>query len=172
MFLEIWITFLKFTPHHQLKFGLLYLNLVHFTNFRGDTTVILGSYLGTQLGAWVNFQLGILKGPPSPPPYPVLWPTYEQYGETLLRMAVGGVVIIATRAIAKPLVFYGTSFLINANPRELQAQSHDISNKKKLIAELATKFFAYLAVGFNCNFTAPIVFRVIGCERGTFHTEV
>ena len=65
--------------------------------FRGDTTIILGSYLGIQIGFWLNYQTGVLKGPPIPPPYPILWPTYEQYGETLLRMMVGGVIIVATR---------------------------------------------------------------------------
>ena len=134
--------------------------------------MILGSYLGIQMAAWSNYQLGILKGPPLPPPYPILYPTYEQYGESLLRMAVGAVVIIATRAIAKPVVFYTSCALVNANPTLLNAQKHDIANKKKLIVDLATKFFVYFAVGFNCLFTVPSVFRAIGCERSTFHTEV
>ena len=141
-------------------------------NFRGDTTVILGSYLGTQLGNWCNFQLGILKGPPLQPPYPILWPTYETYVVTILRMAIGGVVIIATRAIAKPLVFYTSAYIVNGNPAELKLQKPTVENKKKLITELRTKFFSYLAVGFSCTFIVPIVFRVISCERATFHTEV
>jgi hypothetical protein len=87
-------------------------------------------------------------------------------------MMVGAVVIIATRAMSKPIVYYTTSFLVNADPQKLKAQKHEITNRKKLIVELATKFFTYLAVGFNCNFTVPIVFRVIGCERATYHTEV
>jgi hypothetical protein len=76
---------------------------IRVTNFflffpnSGDTTVILGSYLGIQIGFWLNYQTGVLKGPPIDPPYPILWPTYEQYGETLLRMMVGGVMIVATR---------------------------------------------------------------------------
>ena len=143
-----------------------------WTPARGDTTVILGCYLGTQLGAWCNFQLGILKGPPLPPPYPILWPTYQVYGQTLLRMILGAVVLIATRAIAKPIVHYVTSYLIGADPEEMKRVKPDINNKPKLITELSTKFFVYLAVGFNCIFTAPVVFRAIGCERATFHTEV
>jgi len=143
-----------------------------WTPARGDTTVILGSFLGTHLASWSNFQLGILKGPPLPPPYPILWPNYEQYGETLLRMAVGGVILIATRAMSKPLIFYLSCFLVNANPQEIKSQKHEVQNKKKLYVELATKFFVYFAVGFNILFVAPIVFRVMGCERATFHTEV
>ena len=143
-----------------------------WTPARGDTTVILGCYLGTQLGAWCNFQLGILKGPPILPPYPIIWPNYAVYGQTLLRMILGAVVLIATRAIAKPIVHYVTSWLIGANPEELKRVKPDINNKPKLITELSTKFFVYLAVGFNCLFTVPVVFRAIGCERATFHTEV
>lgn len=143
-----------------------------WTPARGDTTVILGSYLGTQLASWCNFQLGILKGPPLPPPYPILWPTYEQYGETLLRMAVGGVVVIATRAIAKSVVFYTSCFVVGARPRDIKNQKFDIGNKQKLFVELSTKFFGYMAVGFNILFMVPLVFNVIGCERATFHTEV
>ena len=134
--------------------------------------MILGSYLGTQLGNWSNFQLGFLKGPPLPPPYPILWPNYETYVVTILRMAIGGVVIIATRAIAKPLTFYTSAFLMNANPIELKAQEPNVKNKKKVFAELMTKFFTYFAVGVSCTFMVPVVFRVIGCERATFHTEV
>ena len=93
-------------------------------------------------------------------------------GMTLLRMAVGGVILIATRAISKPIIFYLSCFLVNAKPQEIKAQKHEIQNKKKLIVELATKFFVYFSVGFNILFVAPIVFRVIGCERATFHTEV
>ena len=124
------------------------------------------------MGNWCNYQLGILKGPPLQPPYPILWPTYETYVVTILRMAIGGVVINATRAIAKPLVFYTSAFIVNANPSELKLQKPTVENKKKLVTELTTKFFAYLAVGFSCTFIVPIVFRVISCERATFHTEV
>ena len=93
-------------------------------------------------------------------------------GETLLRMAVGGVILIATRAMAKPMIFYLSCFLVSAKPQEIKAQKHEIENKKKLFVEISTKFFVYFAVGFNILFVAPIAFRVIGCERATFHTEV
>ena len=80
---------------------------------------------------------------------------------TLLRMAVGGVILIATRAISKPIIFYLSCFLVNAKPQEIKAQKHEIQNKKKLIVELATKFFVYFSVGFNILFVAPILFCVI-----------
>lgn len=144
-----------------------------WTPARGDTTVILGSYLGVHLGAWTNFQLGILRGPPEQdPPYPILWPTYEQYGHTLLRLAIGGVVFIATRAIVKPLTIMATCRVLGEDRRALAKQPFDIRNKSKIFVDLTQKFVTFFAVGFGVMCVTPIVFEVIGCERSTFYTEV
>ena len=45
---------------------------------RGDTVIIMGAYLGVRLGAWANYQLGFLRGPPLEMPYPILWPAIDQ----------------------------------------------------------------------------------------------
>jgi sphingosine-1-phosphate phosphatase 1 len=139
---------------------------------RGDTTVILGSYLGVHLGVWSNYQLGLLRGPPLPPPYPILWPTYAQYGHTILRMVVGAVVLVATRAIFKPLSYFIACRVMGEDMAKLKAQTADISNKHKICAELTYKFCTYVAIGYNTMFLVPIVFRVMGIERSTFYTEV
>ena len=76
-------------------------------------SVVLGSYLGSHLGNWLNFQCGIFVGrlfqfvillrknclvlkyilnlfpSPGPPPYPILWPTLTQYGLTIVRLVLG-----------------------------------------------------------------------------------
>ncbi|GAB6018409.1 hypothetical protein CHUAL_000124 [Chamberlinius hualienensis] len=49
----------------------------HWTPARGDSVIILGAGAGIALGSWLNFQWGIIRGPPMPPPYQILWPTYE-----------------------------------------------------------------------------------------------
>ena len=38
----------------------------------------MGAYLGVRLGAWANYQLGFLRGPPLEMPYPILWPAIDQ----------------------------------------------------------------------------------------------
>ncbi len=154
--------------------------------------MIVGSYLGVHLAVWCNFQLGLLRGPPLPPPYPILWPTFEQYGHTLLRMAVGGVILLATRyedrttdtvlsfynssvcirAVAKPITYFLACMVMGEDPGRLQQQNYDIRNHNKIRAELSYKFLTYLCMGFNTMFVAPIVFEVIGIERSTFYTEV
>lgn len=151
--------------------------------------MILGSYLGVHLGAWSNFHLGLMRGPPLPMPYPILWPDYDTLVQTVLRLAVGAVILIATRwvnlavlmmdsaieklhtacllscahrrAIAKPLTFLTACLVMGEkNPQKLKKQPNDIRNANKIRAELATKFFTYLCMGFNSMFVAPVVFQV------------
>ena len=38
----------------------------------------MGAYLGVRLGAWANYHLGYLTGPPLEMPYPILWPEFNQ----------------------------------------------------------------------------------------------
>lgn len=138
----------------------------------GDTVLVLGGWLGQQLGNWTNYQLGLLAAASIPPPYPILWPTWHQYGLTLLRVVIGGVIAVATRAIFKPLSYLTACYLLNANAAQLKEEANDINNKKKLIAELSYKYLTYTAIGFNITFLAPAVFRVLGCERPSFYTEI
>lgn len=129
--------------------------------------------MGAQIGFWSNYRLGIVRGPPLPPPYPILWPKYpDQYGHTLLRMIVGGVTFMAIRAVVKPISYFVACYIMNEDMKTLQKQPFDIKNKHKIYAELTYKFVTYVAVGFNVLFIAPIVFQVIGIERSTFYTEV
>jgi len=143
-----------------------------WTPARGDTAVVLGSYLGAQLGNWLNFQCGIFGVSPGPPPYPVIWPTPSQYGLTLLRVVIGAVVGVATRAIFKPVTYVAVCAILQTDGETLRKQDHDIRNKKKLAAELFCKLLTYTAIGFNCCFLAPGVFRALGCERPAFYTEL
>jgi hypothetical protein len=34
------------------------------------------------------------------------------------------------------------------------------------------QYLTYTAIGFNITFLAPAVFRVLGCERPSFYTEI
>ena len=116
--------------------------------------------------------MGYLHAAPTPPPYPIIWPTFEQYGHTVLRMAVGGVIVVATRAIFKPITHVLVCQLIGADQRLLKSQPNCIENKTKIRVTLATKLITYTTLGFNMVVAAPIAFRVMGCERSTFYTEM
>lgn len=70
-----------------------------------DTATILGSTAGLQLGSWMSYQLGSIRGPPMPPPHPILWPSFEMMGLMLLRTSIGLVALVATRALTKSLCY-------------------------------------------------------------------
>ena len=146
-----------------------------WTPARGDTTVILGTYLGVHLGAWANYQLGYTRPPPdsSHMPFPIMWPNFEQiYGHTLLRMIVGGVTFVAIKAVFKSLTYKAACFYMDADPNEVRKQPCHIDNKPKIVAELTYKFVTYVAIGFDVLFIAPWVFQAIGIERSKFYTEL
>ena len=146
-----------------------------WTPARGDTTVILAVYLGVQLGYWANFRLGYMAASPAPgpgPPYPILWPTFEQYGHTLLRMIVGGVTYVATHAVFKSASYRLACAALGVDAEALRRQPRDIRNVAKIRVELFHKFVTYVAVGFDAAFVVPIVFQAIGIERSKYYTEV
>jgi len=143
-----------------------------WTPARGDTVIIMGAYLGVRLGAWANYHLGYLTGPPLEMPYPILWPEFNQYGQPLLRFAIGSVMAVATHAVMKPLTYFIACWWMGVDMKKVMAQKKDIRNKHKLRAELTYKFVAWGFVGFVVQFVAPVAFSVIGCQRSTFHTEV
>ncbi len=143
-----------------------------WTPARGDTVVIMGAYMGVVLGAWTNFKLGILRGPPLEKPYPILWPAVSQYGQPLLRFVIGGVISVAIRAIFKPITYFIACWVQGVDMKRTMAQKNDIRNKEKINAEITYKFVTYAFVGFGVQCIAPIVFQAIGCERSTFHTEI
>ena len=139
---------------------------------REDSTAILGGWTGIRLGFWATYQAGFLRGPPVPPPYPILWPAFEQYGHMLLRLAIGGVIVIASRAVFKPITYLAVSALFGADGRALKRQRNCIENKLKIRVNIVSKLVTYAFIGINMITMAPVVFKVIGCERSTFFTEV
>jgi hypothetical protein len=84
--------------------------------------IIMGAYLGVHLGAWTNFKLGILRGPPLTKPYPIMWPAINQWGLPLLRMVIGGVICVAIRAIFKPLTYFVTCRLMGVDEEGARAK--------------------------------------------------
>ena len=48
----------------------------------------MGAYLGVRLGAWANYQLGFLRGPPLEMPYPILWPAINQVRGSSVHVSI------------------------------------------------------------------------------------
>ncbi|XP_047741450.1 uncharacterized protein LOC108670816 [Hyalella azteca] len=91
---------------------------------RGDTAVILGVGCGTLMGAWLNFQTGVITpiapippvgpvfsddpGPtqdpdPLDPRYPILWPSGGMVGLAVGRTLLGLLLILLVRCVVRPV---------------------------------------------------------------------
>eukprot|EP00092_Neocalanus_flemingeri_P020314 GFUD01022004.1.p2 GENE.GFUD01022004.1~~GFUD01022004.1.p2 ORF type:complete len:100 (-),score=34.96 GFUD01022004.1:427-726(-) len=96
----------------------------------------------------------------------------QEGGLMLLRVFIGGLVAILTRAVVKPLTYQTACYILNTDKDTLSQQEHHISNKKKLAADLFYKFLTWMTVCFTVTFLSPLVFRLVGCDREGFYTEL
>jgi len=138
----------------------------------GDTTMVVSVCVGVHIGAWTNYQLGVLSESPDSPPYAIIWPSYEMLGLSALRTVIGFCCIIATRALCKSASYATVCTLLHLNSQELQKSRNSIENRQKITVELSYKFITYALLGFNTVYLLPNVFRLIGIERPTFYTEI
>jgi sphingosine-1-phosphate phosphatase 1 len=138
----------------------------------------------------MNYQLGIIRGPPLDPPYSVIWPSYSMLGLSLLRLMIGLCILVASRAIIKCVLYTIFHKILNIPKRSDLVSSifksriffnfnkhfNDLlqnnARKIEVFAELSQKYISYCVIGFNIVYLAPAVFRLAGIERPTFHTEV
>jgi len=132
---------------------------------RGDTCVIMGAGAGILLGSWLNYQLGIIKGPGLPPPFPIMWPGYQVCGLALLRAAIGILCIVSARGLGKLAVFSIVCYMRNLDPS-------DPKTRVKTSVEVPLQLITYLGMGFTITFLSPMIFRLLSIERVTMFTEV
>jgi hypothetical protein len=109
-----------------------------WTPARGETTYIIGGYFGTQLGCWLNYQLGFLH-PASDPSHVILQPLLLQCLLSLARVVLGLLLIGCLRAVVKPVSFQIGCFLLRTDKQTLQQQEFHLKNKKKLVVDLFCK---------------------------------
>lgn len=136
-----------------------------WTPARGDTAVIMGTGTGFALGSWLNYRLGVIRGPALPPPYDIMWPDYRVFGLALLRAIIGISCIVATRAFFKSVTYAILCFF-------MKVDSKDLKSKQKILVEVPSKFITYCAIGFVITYVSPFVFRLLHIERETMFTEV
>lgn len=143
-----------------------------WTPTRQDTTMVVSVCIGVQIGAWTNYQLGIMSEPQTSPPYSVIWPSYEMLGLALLRVALGFSCIIATRALCKSASYATLCFLLRLNSSDLRRIAHTGPSSAKNTVELCYKYITYAAMGFNTLYLLPSVFSMLGIHRPSFYTEI
>lgn len=142
-----------------------------WTPARGETTYIIGGYFGTQLGCWLNYLLGIIHPPADISNVP-LQPLLLQFFLGLSRVVLGLFCIGCLRALVKPVSFQIGCLLLQTDKQTLLKQEFHLKNKKKLVVDLFCKFVTFSAIGFGITFVSPLLFKLVGCDRPSYWTEM
>ena len=132
---------------------------------RGDTNVIIGAGAGILFGSWLNYQLGIVKGPAGEPPFPIIWPGFDVAILAILRAVIGIVCMGGARFFGKTIGLRLPCYL-----RGLDVNDAEV--RKRASVEVPFKLVTYVSVGITITFLSPCVFRRLNIERETMFTEV
>ncbi|XP_053290712.1 sphingosine-1-phosphate phosphatase 1 [Pleuronectes platessa] len=140
----------------HLGLGLFSFTLDTWSTSRGDTAQILGTGAGVALASHVNHYLGLLPDQ-TPDQLPLAFPALSVglVGAALLRLVVGVLVLMATRALMKaitiPLVCWVTG-----------VPSGDVRKARQhMEVELPYRYIVYGVVGFNVLFLVPWLFSYV-----------
>lgn len=140
----------------HLGLGLFSFTLDTWSTSRGDTAQILGTGAGIALASHVNHLLGALPDP-TPDQLPFIMPPLSLglVAMTLLRVVLGVLVLVATRAVMKAIA-------IPLVCRVSGVPSGDVRKARQhMEVELPYRYIVYGAVGFNVLFLVPLLFRLM-----------
>ncbi|XP_020483535.1 sphingosine-1-phosphate phosphatase 1 [Labrus bergylta] len=137
----------------HLGLGLFSFTLDTWSTSRGDTAQILGTGAGVALAGHVNHLLGLMPDP-TPDQLPFTMPALSAslVGAALLRIFLGVLVLIATRALMKAIT-------IPLVCRLFRVPCEDVRKARQhMEVELPYRYIVYGAVGFNVLFLVPLLF--------------
>ncbi|CAG9853672.1 unnamed protein product [Phyllotreta striolata] len=149
-----------------------YPNSGKWTPTRGDTAMILGLSVGIELGAWTNYQAGIMKPTELTAPYIIMWLSYTMFGCLLLRTFIGFVCVLLTKKISSYITYNFLCAILKQDVDILKKSENTLQNKHKTFVELSCKFVSCALIGFNILYLIPQLFRFLRIERPTFFTEI
>ncbi|XP_076002751.1 sphingosine-1-phosphate phosphatase 1-like [Genypterus blacodes] len=140
----------------HLGLGLFSFTLDTWSTSRGDTAQILGTGAGVALASHVNHYLGRLPDPPldqlpfSMPPL-----TFWLVGAAMLRLVLGVLVLVATRALMKAVTIPLVCWVFRIPSGDVRkARQH-------MEVELPYRYIVYGTVGFNVLFLVPLIFSYL-----------
>lgn len=144
-----------------------------WTPTRGDTATIISVFVGVQLGAWLNYQLGNMQVDPlHEHSSQIVWPTLPIFGLIVARTIIGLCVVAVTEVLGKLISFSLLCKMFGKNPKELKSSEDSLKNKTKIIIDLSYKFITYGLIGFNAQYLIPNLFRFLDINRAQFYTEI
>ncbi|XP_034418748.1 sphingosine-1-phosphate phosphatase 1 [Cyclopterus lumpus] len=141
----------------HLLLGFFSFNLDTWSTSRGDTAQILGTGAGVALASHVNRRLGLLPDA-APDQLPFATPALGAglVGSALLRLVLGVLVLMATRALMKAVTLPLVCRVFGVPGGDARkARQH-------MEVELPYRYIVYGAVGFNVLFLVPLLFS---CAR-------
>lgn len=140
----------------HLGLGLFSFTLDTWSTSRGDTAQILGTGAGVALASHVNHHLGLLPDA-APDQLPLAVPALSAalVGVATLRLLVGVLVLVATRALMKAVT-------IPLVCRVVGVASGDVRKARQhMEVELPYRYIVYGTVGFNVLFLVPLIFNYL-----------
>lgn len=140
----------------HLGLGLFSFTLDTWSTSRGDTAQILGSGAGVALASHVNHLLGLMPDP-TPDQLPFTMPALSAglVGAALVRLVVGVLVLVATRALMKAMT-------IPLVCRLFRVPCDDVRKARQhMEVELPYRYIVYGTVGFNVLFLVPLLFSCL-----------
>nr|XP_046269708.1 sphingosine-1-phosphate phosphatase 1 [Scatophagus argus]XP_046269709.1 sphingosine-1-phosphate phosphatase 1 [Scatophagus argus] len=137
----------------HLSLGLFSFNLDTWSTSRGDTAQILGSSAGVALASHVNHLLGLMPDPmPEQLPFAMPALSASLVGTAMLRLAVGVLVLMATRALMKAVTIPLVCWVFGVSSADVRkARQH-------MEVELPYRYIVYGTVGFSVLFLVPLLF--------------
>ncbi|XP_070698909.1 sphingosine-1-phosphate phosphatase 1 [Pempheris klunzingeri] len=140
----------------HLGLGLFSFTLDTWSTSRGDTAQILGTGAGVALASHVNHLLGLMPDPtPDRLPFAVPALSAGLVGAATLRLFVGVLVLVATRALMKAVTIPLVCRLFGVPSADVRkARQH-------MEVELPYRYIVYGTVGFNVLFLVPLLFSYL-----------
>lgn len=135
--------------------------------------MIISVCVGIHIGAWLNFQTGIMVPTEEfTAPYVIMWPSYSMLGCLVVRTVIGFICVLLTRQIVKNATYHFLCTLLKENVQDLKKSENTLQNKHKTFVELSCKYAYCAMIGFNTLYLVPLLFKLLKIERPTFFTEI
>ncbi|XKL67351.1 hypothetical protein PGB90_002842 [Kerria lacca] len=139
------------------------------TSTRGDTTTILATCAGIQIGCWLNYQLHIVQQSTQMPPYDIKLPEWWSVGTGIVRTILGLVCIVFSLLLFELMVKATNWILI----RSKISTKEDVNNTKGgiVISDVFFKYLTFFVTSFHVVYSIPALFKYLNISRSSYYFE-
>lgn len=134
--------------------------------------MIVSVTIGVQIGAWLNYQTGIMSTSDLSPPYTIMWPTYTMTLNMILRTILGFSLVVILKVLAKRIFYHLLCAILKQDVKQVKKSENTLQNTQKIFIELGCSYLTCASIGFFILYGIPHVFRYFKIERPQFYTEI